>query len=160
MLLQPNAGGTSVYSEVLSFEMMRAAYGATLQKTEMEIEYDWMGSKKTDYSCHLDGVGVVAVSVTRALKHRGVFTSQDAYELLYKKLRCVQGSNQNVCTLHRWERQILHVWTADETIASSLAECLSALTHSPAHADLCESVFMIITVSKGAPYIYRHARSP
>lgn len=111
MLLQPNAGGTSVWSEVLSFEIMRAAYGAVLQRTEMEIEYDWMGSKKTDYSCSIDGVGVVAVSVTRALKHRGAFSRQDAYELLYKKLRCVQGSNQNVCVRHRWERQILHVWT-------------------------------------------------
>src|SRR5688500_4139777 len=70
-----------------------------------------MGSKKTDYSCRIDGVGVVAVSVTRALKHRGTFTRQDAYELLYKKLRCVQGSNQNVCSQHKWERQLLHVWT-------------------------------------------------
>lgn len=35
MMAQPNAGGTSVYSEVLSYEMMRAAYGATLQRTEM-----------------------------------------------------------------------------------------------------------------------------
>jgi hypothetical protein len=35
----PNAGGNSIYSEVLSFELMCQLFQATLQRTEMEIQY-------------------------------------------------------------------------------------------------------------------------
>jgi hypothetical protein len=46
----PNAGGNSVASEVMSFEVLRASYGADLLKTEMELEYFPMGGSITDYS--------------------------------------------------------------------------------------------------------------
>lgn len=36
MLSLPNAGGSSLYSECLSFEMLSRAFGATLERTEME----------------------------------------------------------------------------------------------------------------------------
>ena len=39
MLLAPNGGGSSVLSEALSFEMLARAFGAQLQKTEMELAY-------------------------------------------------------------------------------------------------------------------------
>lgn len=46
----PNAGGNSVASEVMSYEVLRASYGAELLKTEMELEYFPMGGSITDYS--------------------------------------------------------------------------------------------------------------
>ena len=39
MLSLPNAGGSSLLSEVLSFEMLSRAFGATLDRTEMELTY-------------------------------------------------------------------------------------------------------------------------
>lgn len=42
-------GGNSVWSEVMSYEILHANYGAKLLRTEMEIEY-WPASKITDYS--------------------------------------------------------------------------------------------------------------
>ncbi|KAL3905279.1 MAG: hypothetical protein SGPRY_010968, partial [Prymnesium sp.] len=39
MLSIPNAGGSSIWSEVLSFELMSRAFGAKLDRTEMELLY-------------------------------------------------------------------------------------------------------------------------
>lgn len=49
----PNAGGNSVMSEVLSYELLRCMYGAELLRTEMELEYWPLGGKITDYSIEL-----------------------------------------------------------------------------------------------------------
>jgi hypothetical protein len=35
----PNAGGNSIWSEALSFEVLSTIYGAKLLKTEMKLEY-------------------------------------------------------------------------------------------------------------------------
>ena len=71
----PNAGGTSVVSETLSFEMLNRMYGAKLQATEMELRYYPLGSKITDYSVSIYGE-TIGVSVTRAMKFRGTFTDE------------------------------------------------------------------------------------
>jgi len=91
---EPNAGGNSVWSEVLSLEVLYRMFGAKLVKTEMEIRYAPAGSKKTDYSCVIAGQKL-GVSVTRAYKYRGVYTNEDAALLLHKKLYGVLASSQN-----------------------------------------------------------------
>jgi len=108
MALTPNAGGSSVTSEVLSFEMLNRCFNAALDKTEMEIEYFPYGGSLTDYSCRIFG-HKVGVSVTRAMKYRGKFTLEDAKYLLHKKLTGVQNSTRNC--LDEWSKQVLHVWT-------------------------------------------------
>lgn len=45
----PNAGGNSLWSEVVSLEILEAEFGAKLLRTEMEIEYN-CECKITDYS--------------------------------------------------------------------------------------------------------------
>ena len=60
----------------------------------MEIEYWPEGSKKTDYSVMLYG-RPIGVSVTRAMKFKGVFTEEDARVLLYKKLFGILVSSAN-----------------------------------------------------------------
>lgn len=107
MALTPNAGGSSIKSEVLSFEMLHRCFNAALDKTEMEIEYFPYGGALTDYTCRIFGLKV-GVSVTRAMKFRGKFTLEDATVLLYKKLTGVQNSTRN--SLDKWYKQVLHVW--------------------------------------------------
>jgi hypothetical protein len=80
----PNAGGNSVSSEVMSFEILRLLLNAKLSRTEMELHYFPRG-KITDYSCHIGGQ-CMGVSVTRALRYQGVFEPADAYKLLSKKV--------------------------------------------------------------------------
>jgi len=90
----PNAGGNSVISEVMSFELMHRCFGAKLLKTEMDINYYPYGSKKTDYLIQIYGK-TVAVSVTRAMKYSGIFTNLDARHLLIKKLDGINWSTRN-----------------------------------------------------------------
>lgn len=58
-------------------------FGASLRKTEMELAYAPAGCKITDFSILMDDE-VVGVSVTRALKFKGVFNKEDAKLLLSK----------------------------------------------------------------------------
>src|SRR6185436_17398087 len=62
----PNAGGSSVYSEVFAFEELARCELAGLIKTETEIEYTDPNSKKADLLVTIDG-HPIGVSVTRAV---------------------------------------------------------------------------------------------
>jgi hypothetical protein len=97
MLNEPNAGGSSLWSEVLSYEVLHYCLGASLIATEMvitvifflfffsisfgfffffffffgqELEYD-AGSKITDYSVQVDGIKY-GVSVTRMVNQQTI----------------------------------------------------------------------------------------
>lgn len=114
----PNAGGSSVESETLSFEILKKFFNARLIKTEMEVAYWPEGGSITDFVvCLFDAV--IGVSVTRAMKYKGDdFTVEDATALLYKKLKGIAQSSRN--TLIRWDKQILHVWLMNEQAAHSV----------------------------------------
>ncbi|CAG5123681.1 unnamed protein product, partial [Candidula unifasciata] len=86
ILSVPNAGGNSVLSEVLSFELLSRCFSAKLKQTEMEVEYFPHGGSITDYVCELFNT-TVGVSVTRAIKFKGDFSLDDALRLLNKKLK-------------------------------------------------------------------------
>ena len=85
-MFTPNAGGNSVESETLSFEMLKKSFNAKLLKTEMEVSYWPMGGSITDYVCYMFD-SIIGVSVTRAMKYNGEFTYEDANKLLVKKLK-------------------------------------------------------------------------
>lgn len=110
-----NAGGSSVLSEVFSFEILARCEMATLLKTETEILYNVQG-KITDLLVDIDGQKV-GVSVTRAVKFprdaQTLYTKDDAATLLSKKLNDVLESSQNVGEEDRWVKQILHVLAYD-----------------------------------------------
>ena len=111
ILTTPNAGGSSIESEVMSFELMRLIFGAKLFRTEMEIEYFPMGGSITDYSMRIGSLNV-GVSVTRAMKFqkRGgeVFDQEDAEKLLMKKLSGCVNAKRN--TTESWDLCVLHIW--------------------------------------------------
>jgi hypothetical protein len=151
MLNAPNAGGSSVMSEVLSCELMCESFSASLQRTEMEIEYWPPNSKKTDYSVSLFGRSI-GVSVTRAWKLWGEFSIADAQSLLYKKLNGIAASSSTVIQEHGWQKQILHVWTAHSYIAHVLAHVFE---NDPECEPLRQNTVLMITVSHNADWIYK-----
>ena len=118
MLSLPNAGGSSVLSEALSFELIARTFGASLEKCETELSYhltpDGVGSKMTDYAIDMYGGYPIGVSVTRAYKYRdgaepSGLDALDARDLLRKKLVAINASSRHVRN-HRFRKQLLHVW--------------------------------------------------
>ncbi|KAI9598143.1 hypothetical protein BDF19DRAFT_265722 [Syncephalis fuscata] len=93
----PNAGGSSILSEILSCELISRWLGAKLLLTEMEVCYFPSGGPMTDYICELgDGLSI-SVSVTRAMTapHK-TYTRADARRLIRKKLRGVIGATRHI----------------------------------------------------------------
>ena len=116
VLMTDNAGGSSLLSEVFSFEVLARCEMATLLKTETEILYSVQGGKITDLLVEIDGVKV-GVSVSRAVKfprdEQTLYTKEAATTLLDKKLRDILASSQNVREEDRWVKQILHIMAYD-----------------------------------------------
>lgn len=136
----PNAGGTSVESETLSFEMLKKGFNASLLKTEMEVQYFPEGGSITDYVCKLFD-SVVGVSVTRAMKYNGEFTIDDATTLLNKKLKGIVQSSRN--SLVKWDKQILHVWLLSEQVAETTIKAWNSLD-----SNLKGNTVLLLTVAE------------
>ncbi|KAG0252642.1 hypothetical protein BG011_006862 [Mortierella polycephala] len=109
MLNTPNAGGSSLLSEVLSCEMLNRCLGATLAKTEMEIRYLFECQPITDYTISLPNLSPhmhVGVSVTRAFAFK--------------------ASSRNVVD-ERFFKQILHVWVPNGKVARTVQATYKSL---------------------------------
>ena len=119
ILNTPNAGGSSIESEALSFEILKKNFNAHLLKTEMEVEYFPEGGSINDYVVYLFDT-IIGVSVTRAMIHRKdqEFTKAEATFLLSKKLKGINQSTKN--SMIKWNKQILHVWAMNENISETL----------------------------------------
>lgn len=148
MLNTPNAGGNSLWSEVMSLELLRGMYGATLRRLELEILYG-CHSKITDYSVEMMGHHI-GVSVTRAMKFRGIFTTDDAIHLLNKKLGGVVKSTRGVIREHRWEKQVLHVWAESDYIA----ELVVRAYEEEMEEEMKANTMVICTVAREAGWIF------
>mmetsp|Transcript_8398 Transcript_8398/g.9369 ORF Transcript_8398/g.9369 Transcript_8398/m.9369 type:complete len:166 (-) Transcript_8398:47-544(-) len=148
LLTVPNAGGTSVYSEAMSFEVLKALYQAELDRTEMEIEYCCQ-SKITDYSITI-GEQKIGVSVTRAMHYgEGRFDEEEARRLLTKKLYGIIESTENVLKKDKWEKQILHIWAEDMYMAKICQDIWNEIDE-----ELKSDSLVYITVAKNASWIF------
>ena len=153
MLGLPNAGGSSLCSEALSFEMLARAFGARLEMTEMELRYT-PGSQITDYACRVFNGCVLGVSVTRAVVHRGNgqlgghLCDDEAYRLLSKKLAGINISTRNIQNM-RWRKQVLHIWARTYRDAQLLESVY--LTLPP---ELRTNTIVLITLCHGADWIW------
>lgn len=144
----PNAGGSSVNSEVMSFEILQKCFKGKLLKTEMEVAYFPEGGSITDYVCEIYGTKV-GVSVTRAMKFRGgAFTDEDAQHLLTKKLKGVIQSSRN--TLENWTKQVLHVWSVSNDVTNTLIKVYEMLPTELRS----NTVVLITTTTKTCDFIY------
>ncbi|XP_033126042.1 AAC-rich mRNA clone AAC4 protein-like, partial [Anneissia japonica] len=137
----PNAGGNSVESEVLSFELLHRCFGAELLKTEMEVDYFPTGGAITDYTCRLFGT-TLGVSVTRAMKYRGQFDVEDAKRLLTKKLNGILNATQN--TLEDWKKQVLHIWAPSHSVAKTVWKVYEDMIHT----DIKANTVVMVTITE------------
>jgi len=145
---QPNAGGSSKCSEVMSLQWLVECEGAELYKIETAIDYDVEGAI-TDYEVEIDGQKV-GVSVTRAYLGPVVtdYDTDKATTLLEKKLEGVNESTANVSEEDRWVKQILYIWTLHEDWVPILEQAWDALS-----ADLKADTIIVVTVESGTDYI-------
>lgn len=148
---EPNAGGNSVVSEVLSYELIGRTFGAQFEYSEMQLQYWPPESKKTDYSVTIDKQQRVGVSVTRAMHFLGdhLFTEWDASMLLRKKLHGVNLSSQNIVKKQKWERQILHIWTRSASIAKHIGRAYKKLK-----SELRTNTIVIVTVAQECDFLF------
>jgi len=146
-----NAGGNSEWSEAISFEIMKTLFGAELICTEMEINYWPMGGKITDYSVRMYDE-LIGVSVTRALKFKGVFREEDAFALLTKKLYGINESTRLVIEANKWSKQMLHIWAENKNVAEVLMKVWNKMDNK-----LTANTFVLITVTdKNSEFIFRN----
>ncbi|HVV86644.1 MAG TPA: hypothetical protein VHE35_26480 [Kofleriaceae bacterium] len=107
MIVEGNAGGSSVYSEVFAYEWLARCEGATLLKTETEIQYDVQG-KKADLLVEMDG-RKVGVSVTRAVTFPfgQPYTLAAAQTLFQRKLSDLRLATEQVSAADHWTAQLV-----------------------------------------------------
>lgn len=140
-----NLGGSSLHSEVISFEVLARCDGATLIATEGEIEYtDDMGTK-TDILVDIGGL-MVGVSVTRAVgfPQDDPYTVDQATVLLEDKLGDVLASTANVAPEDAWVKQVLHVIAYADMHAESIFAAYAGLD-----AELTADTILLVTVTHG-----------
>jgi hypothetical protein len=141
-----NLGGSSLYSEIFSYEVLYRCELADLLKTEAEIVYQDDGGKKTDLLVAVDELKI-GVSVTRAYgwPPEDPYTVEDAQALLEDKLADIPLSSANVDPVDAWEKQILHVMAYAPGHADSIEQAWAELG-----ADLLGDTVLLVTVTEGA----------
>lgn len=148
ILLVPNAGGNSLTSEVLSYEMLKKCFNASLHKTELEVEYFPRGGCITDYvSTFFERR--LGVSVTRAMKYpaSAQFEFEDAERLLRKKLGGILQSSAN--SMEPWSKQVLHIWTGSRRSS----DLLSAAYHR-LDSGVPSNTVVLLTTAAHCPEIF------
>ncbi|XP_065183387.1 AAC-rich mRNA clone AAC4 protein-like [Sycon ciliatum] len=139
----PNAGGSSVISEVLSYELLKRYANAELDRTEMEVTYFPEGGSIVDYTCFVQNC-TVGVSVTRAMKFQGQYTVDDAERLLVKKLLGLRRAARN-CLCGHWSKALLHVWAASPRVAALVQHAYWDLLP----AEMRDNALVLVTVANG-----------
>ena len=154
LLSMPNGGGSSIYSEALSVELLSRLLGVNLFKTELELKYNYPevynnggGGPIMDYACHYHTSGqdqlILGVSVTRAMAYNRNYTKQDAFDLIEKKLKNMLKSSQNIVNT-KFDRHILHVWTESGKNAAVVNRVCRKLK---GHPDYKDTVVLISTIN-------------
>ena len=139
-----NLGGSSLFSEVISFDVLARCESAELLKTETEIEYATRGSR-TDLLVEFNGTKI-GVSVTRGqgFPLEDPFSVEQAQALLEDKLSDIPMSTANVAPADAWEKQILHVIAYGPMHAQSLLTAYESLG-----SELTLDTLVVVTVTDG-----------
>ncbi|MFH1468817.1 MAG: hypothetical protein ABIO70_30795 [Pseudomonadota bacterium] len=147
-----NLGGSSLYSEIFSYEVLYRCELAALLKTEGEILYEDAGGKKTDLLVELADLKI-GVSVTRAYHYppSEPYTVQMATDLLEQKLGDILLSSENVTDEDAWARQVLHVMAYEPEHADCLRTAWEVLP-----ASLQADTVVMVTVTSGADEFVYH----
>ncbi len=145
---EPNAGGSSKCSEVMSLQLLHECEGAVLYKSEMDVTYVEEG-KITDFVV-LIADEKVGVSVTRAYLGPTVnyYSLDDAKILLEKKLDGINESSLNVSPEDKWSKQILHIWTLQPDWVSPLEQAFDELD-----SELKADTVVLVTVESNSAFV-------
>jgi hypothetical protein len=128
IILDGNAGGSSVYSELFAYEWLARCENAALLKTENEITYDVVG-KKADLLVSILG-RKVGVSVTRAVHFPfgEPYTMTEATTLLQRKLDDLALATTQVSAADLWTEQMVAAEAYDAQHAQVFMDAWNALT--------------------------------
>ena len=140
----PNAGGSSLLSEVFAYEELARCEHATLLKTETEIVYDTAG-KITDLEVMM-GQEKIGVSVVRAQTYPlGMpYPPDTATTLITRKLNDIKMSTANVSEADRWTKQVLAVLAWDSATADVVGQVWTSLP-----ADVKADTIVVVTSTDG-----------
>ncbi|MBS1117817.1 MAG: uncharacterized protein H6Q90_45 [Deltaproteobacteria bacterium] len=144
MIETPNAGGSSVFSEVFAYEQLARCELASLLKTETEIVYDTPG-KLTDLEVAVDG-HKIGVSVTRAMTFPfgQPYTTAAATTLIQRKLEDIQVATTNVSAQDRWDKQVLAILAFDDQHADMVMQVWNGFD-----ASVRADTIVLVTVTHG-----------
>lgn len=145
IILDGNAGGSSLYSEVFAYEWLARCEQAILLKTETEIVYDVVGSKKADLLVEIDGRKVGA-SVTRAVTFPfgNPYTLAAATTLFERKLDDIQLATAAVSAGDRWSKQMLVTLAYDLQHAQTAMQAWNMLD-----AETRDDTILVVAVTNG-----------
>lgn len=151
IILDGNAGGSSLYSEVFAFEWMARCELATLLKTETEIIYDIDG-KKADLLVEIDG-RKVGVSVVRFVKFPfgSPYTLADASPLVQRKIEDLRLATTQVAAVDLWTSQLVVALAYDvqhAQVAMQAWNMLDAQVRGSTH------FIVVVTDGTGDMFIY------
>jgi len=151
VLLDGNAGGSSLYSEVFAFEVLHRCELADLVKTENEIVYDDPLSKKADLLVSIDG-RPIGVSVTRAVTFPfgEPYPLDRATTLIDRKLDDIQIARANANVADRWEKSMLVALAYDAQHASVLLDAWNGLDD----ATRADTIVVVFVTSGDDLFIY------
>jgi hypothetical protein len=151
IILDGNAGGSSLYSEVFAYEWMARCELATLLKTETEIVYDVNG-KKADLLVEIDG-RKVGVSVVRFVKYPfgTAYPIEDALPLVTRKIEDLRLATMQVSAADLWTSQMVVALAYDAQhaeVAMQAWNMLDAKTRGATH------FIVIVSEGTGDMFIY------
>jgi hypothetical protein len=153
MAATPNAGGSSGLSEIFAYEELARCELATFLKSETEIIYEPVTSKKTDLEIMLDG-HKIGVSVTRAFKGpfgSGALDMASAVTLATKKYSDIHDSTAGVQnTADKWDKQILAVETEDADDANTFLAATATLDPTV----IGDTILVLTTTDGDDAFIY------
>jgi hypothetical protein len=150
----PNAGGSSIESEVMSFEILHACEGAKLLKTEKEILYepvqDGGPTTITDLLIEIDGkkVGVNPIRVYKP-SNQPQPTDAEVKASLERKLESIRGSTARVTPADKWVKQVMHVYVASQVNADAVMRVLPTID-ATTRAD----TIVLVTRAAGGGFLF------
>lgn len=144
ILLDGNAGGSSLYSELFAYEWLARCELAALLKTETEVTYDVNG-KKADLVVDIAD-RKVGVSVVRFVKYPfgDDYLLADALPLVERKLDDLRLATTQVSAADRWTSQMIVAIAYDAEHAQVAMQAWTMLD-----AETRGSTLLVVVVTDG-----------
>jgi hypothetical protein len=151
IVVTPNEGGSSIFSETFAFEILAGCELAGLVETEIGIDYTVPDTAKADILVTIDG-HPIGVSVTRAVTFPfgDPYTPAAATELITRKLDDMAEARGNVVAEDHWDKSMVAVLAYDDQHADVMAQAWADLDPSVRR----DSLVVVFVTSGDDLFIY------